>query len=70
MLTAFTFGVPPHGGIAPGIDRLLMALLSEQSVREVIAFPASSGGKTAAIDAPSSASKSQLDELGIEIKRK
>ena len=70
MLTAFEYGVPPHGGIAPGIDRLLMALLGEQSVREVIAFPASSGGKTAAIDAPSYAAKSQLDELGIEVKEK
>ena len=70
MLTAFEYGVPPHGGIAPGIDRLLMTLLGEQSVREVIAFPASSGGKTAAIDAPSYAAKSQLDELGIEVKEK
>lgn len=68
LLTAFEYGVPPHGGIAPGIDRLLMAILGEKSIREVIAFPASSGGTTAAIDAPSTASSEQLAELGIKIK--
>ncbi len=67
MLEAFTYGVPPHGGIASGIDRLLMALLGEKSVREVVAFPASSGGRTAVMDAPSEATKEQLDELGIKV---
>jgi aspartyl-tRNA synthetase len=70
MLEAFTYGVPPHGGIAPGIDRLLMALLGEPSVREVIPFPASASGKTAVMDAPSTVEQSQLDELGIHIKTK
>jgi len=65
MLEAFSYGVPPHGGIAPGIDRLLMALLGEPSVRELIAFPASSGGKIAVMDAPSKAADEQLAELGI-----
>ena len=69
MLEAFEFGVPPHGGIASGIDRFLMALLGEPSVREIIAFPASSGGKTAVMDAPSSATKEQLDELDIQVKK-
>lgn len=69
MLTAFTYGVPPHGGIAPGIDRLIMALLDETSVREVIPFPASSGGKTAVMDAPSFATEEQLKELAIEIRK-
>ena len=68
MLEAFTYGVPPHGGIASGIDRLFMALLGEPSVREVIAFPASSGGGTAVMDAPSNATKEQLDELSIRVK--
>ncbi len=68
MLTAFKYGVPPHGGIAPGIDRFLMALLGEQSVREVIAFPTAASGQTAVIDAPSEASEEQLKELGIYIK--
>ncbi len=69
MLTAFTYGVPPHGGIAPGIDRFLMAVLGEPSVREVIAFPASSGGKISVMDAPSAATDEQLKELGIKISK-
>ncbi|OGK13368.1 hypothetical protein A2861_01245 [Candidatus Roizmanbacteria bacterium RIFCSPHIGHO2_01_FULL_38_15] len=67
MLEAFTFGVPPHGGIAPGIDRLLMAILGEPSVREVMAFPTVASGKTAVMDAPSPATPEQLKELGIMI---
>ncbi len=67
MLTAFTYGVPPHGGIAPGIDRFLMAALGEPSVREVIAFPTSAGGITAVMNAPSEATAEQLKELGIRI---
>ena len=66
MLEAFSYGVPPHGGIAPGIDRFLMAMLGEPSVREVIPFPASASGKTAVMDAPSDVEKSQLDELGLK----
>ncbi|MBI4132277.1 MAG: aspartate--tRNA ligase [Candidatus Sungbacteria bacterium] len=68
MLKAFSYGVPPHGGIAPGIDRFLMAALGEPSVREMIAFPASSGGKTAVMDAPSDANPKQLAELGLDVK--
>ncbi len=67
MLTAFSYGVPPHGGIAPGIDRFLMAVLGESSIREIIAFPSSSGGKTAVMDAPSEVEEKQLKELGIKI---
>lgn len=66
MRQAFEFGVPPHGGIAPGIDRFLMAALGETSVREVIAFPATSGGKTAVMEAPSEVTATQLKELGLE----
>jgi len=65
MLTAFTYGVPPHGGIAPGIDRFMMAALGEPSVREVIAFPASASGTTSVMDAPSAASEEQRTELGL-----
>ncbi len=68
MLTAFRYGVPPHGGIAPGVDRLLMAILGEPSVREVMAFPMTSNGTTAVLDAPSKPEKSQLKELKIEAK--
>jgi len=68
MLEAFSYGVPPHGGIAPGIDRFLMAVLGEPSVREVIAFPASSGGKISVMEAPSPAADEQLRELGIKLR--
>ncbi|MCR4329801.1 MAG: OB-fold nucleic acid binding domain-containing protein [Candidatus Roizmanbacteria bacterium] len=67
MLNAFTYGVPPHGGIAPGIDRALMALLGEPSVREVVPFPTSASGKTAVMNAPSEVTAEQLAELGIRI---
>lgn len=67
MLTAFTYGVPPHGGIAPGIDRFLYAALGEPSLREVIAFPVTAGGTTAVMDAPTEATEEQLKELGIKI---
>ena len=70
MLEAFTYGVPPHGGIAPGIDRFLFVLLGEPSIREVIAFPATSGGTTAVMNAPSKATPEQLLELGIKINEK
>lgn len=67
LLTAFTYGVPPHGGIAPGIDRFLMAVLAETSIREVMAFPAISSGKTSVVNAPSSPSPDQLKELHLQI---
>lgn len=67
MLTAFTYGVPPHGGIAPGIDRFLMTVLGEPSVREVMAFPTSSSGTTSVMEAPSPATADQLSELGIAV---
>jgi aspartyl-tRNA synthetase len=69
FLNAFTYGVPPHGGIAPGVDRFLYAVLGEKSIREVIPFPASSGGQTSVMTAPSAVDKAQLDELGLEIKK-
>ena len=68
MLTAFTFGVPPHGGIAPGIDRFLMAVLSEPSVRELIAFPMTSSGTTSIMSAPSEVTKDQLKELDLKLR--
>ncbi|MDP3988991.1 MAG: aspartate--tRNA ligase [bacterium] len=70
MLEAFTFGVPPHGGIAPGLDRLTMVIMGEQSLREVVAFPSDGSGNTAVMSAPSTVSDGQLRELGIEIKKK
>ena len=69
MLRAFTFGVPPHGGIASGFDRLLMVLENEPNIREVMAFPKTGEGRDLMMDAPSSVEKAQLDELHLEIKK-
>jgi aspartyl-tRNA synthetase len=68
MLTAFKYGVPPHGGIAPGVDRFTYVMLGEPSIREVMAFPTSASGQTAVMNAPSAASGEQLEELGIKLK--
>lgn len=67
---AFKYGVPPHGGIAPGLDRLLMVLLGEKNLKEVTAFPLTSDGHDPMMDSPSVVSKAQLDELGLQIKKK
>lgn len=67
MLTAFEYGVPPHGGIAPGIDRLAMILAGEPSIREVIAFPKTGDGRDLMMDAPSEVDEKQLKELKIKI---
>lgn len=66
MLTAFSFGVPPHGGIAPGLDRFIYVALGEPSLREVMAFPTQASGRTAVVEAPSKATDEQLAELGIK----
>ena len=69
MLEAFSYGAPPHGGIALGFDRHVMLLAGEESLREVVPFPMTSGGQTAVMDAPSEVSEDQLNEAGIEIKK-
>jgi len=69
MLEAFKYGVPPHGGIAPGIDRLLKVIMGKESLREVIAFPKNKDAKDLVMDAPSEVSKEQLDELGLNVKK-
>jgi len=67
LLKAFSFGVPPHGGMAPGFDRLLAILQKEESIREVIAFPLLADAHDPLMDAPSEVSEEQLKELNLKI---
>ncbi len=69
MLRAFSYGTPPHGGIAFGVERLMMILTGETHLREVQAFPQTSSGRTSVMDAPSELTKDQLDELSLTIKK-
>ena len=67
MISAFRYGAPPHGGIAPGIDRIIMLLANEVSIREVIAFPMSARAQDLMMDAPREASEQQLRELHLKV---
>ncbi len=67
MIEAFQYGAPPHGGMAPGIDRLVMIFADEPNIREVIAFPKNQAGRDLMADAPSPASEKQLNELQIRL---
>lgn len=67
MLEAFEYGTPPHGGIAPGIDRICMLLANEQNIREVIAFPKNQAARDVMASAPSRADPNQLKDLHIKI---
>jgi aspartyl-tRNA synthetase len=70
LLEAFSYGVPPHGGIAAGFDRMLQAILGQKSIRETVAFPTSTSGVTSVMDAPSEVDEKQLKELGIKVVKK
>ena len=70
LLDAFEYGVPPHGGIASGIDRLLMAIAGTDNIRDVVAFPKTQSHQDLMLGAPSPVEPAQLDELHIQIKRK
>ena len=68
MLDAFSYGAPPHGGIAPGIDRFVMLLTDDENIREVMAFPKIGNGYDPMMDAPSSIDEAQWKELGLKLR--
>ncbi|MFA4833885.1 MAG: aspartate--tRNA ligase [Patescibacteria group bacterium] len=67
MIKAFAYGAPPHGGFAPGLDRLLMILLDCESIRDIYAFPKDGQARDVMMDSPSEVSEKQLKDLGIKI---
>ena len=67
MYNAFTYGAPPHAGAAPGVDRLIMLLTGEESIREVITFPMNKNAQDLMMDAPTTVSQKQLDDVHIAI---
>ena len=69
MLEAFSFGAPPHGGIAWGLDRLVTLLNNEPNIREVIAFPKTGDARDLMMDSPSPLDQKQLKELHIKIEK-
>jgi len=70
MLTAFRYGAPPHGGIAPGVDRLIMVLRDQPNIREVMAFPKTQAARDEMMDAPGPVDEDQLEELHIVVRRR
>ena len=70
MIKALSFGAPPHGGMAPGIDRIVMLLAGEQNIREITLFPMNQNAQDLLMDAPSEVSEKQLKELNIKITKK
>ncbi len=70
MINALSYGAPPHGGIAPGIDRIVMLLANEKNIREVTMFPMNQNAQDLMMNAPSEVSEEQLNELGLALKLK
>jgi aspartyl-tRNA synthetase len=69
MINAFKFGAPPHGGIAPGIDRIVMLLANESNIREVITFPMAQNGRDLLMNAPAPVSEKQLRDVHLSIRK-
>jgi aspartyl-tRNA synthetase len=70
MINALSFGAPPHGGIAPGIDRIVMLLANEKNIREVTMFPMNQNAQDLMMKAPSEVTEEQLKELNLALKTK
>ena len=70
MINALSYGAPPHGGIAPGIDRIVMLLANEKNIREVTMFPMNQNAQDLMMNAPSNVNEEQLKELGLTLKLK
>ena len=70
MINALSYGAPPHGGIAPGIDRIVMLLANEKNIREVTMFPMNQNAQDLMMNAPSEVKSVQLKELNIKILEK
>ena len=70
MINALSYGAPPHGGIAPGIDRIIMLLAGEKNIREVTMFPMNQNAQDLMMNAPSKANVQQLEELNISVVKK
>ena len=70
MINALSYGAPPHGGIAPGIDRIVMLLANEKNIREVTMFPMNQNAQDLMMNAPSEVNEEQLRELGLALKLK
>ena len=67
MINALSYGAPPHGGIAPGLDRIIMLLANEKNIREVTLFPLNQNAQDLLMNAPSVVDEKQLKEMGIKI---
>ena len=67
MYNAFTYGAPPHAGAAPGVDRMIMLLTGEESIREVITFPMNKNAQDVMMDSPSGVTQKQLDDVHIAV---
>src|SRR5690606_3782432 len=67
LINAFRFGAPPHGGLAPGVDRMVMLLAGEKDIREIIAFPLNQNAQDLMMNAPSPVRRQQLEELHLQV---
>ena len=69
MYNAFCYGAPPHAGIAPGVDRMIMLITGEDSIKEIIPFPMNKSAMDVMMNAPATVEQKQLDDVHIQIKK-